>query len=145
MYVHSAKVNKYPNPEYSIDGNPNSFSITGNSDRWSKNAPIKVMSAGKESGDYAKIYMNGKMIHQASSGQRGFVIAIINPDTFAVEATEIFDTHASSTGMQNWINQDKVPDGYLVAIGCIDECMNKLTSSVKQWFKDMGSLKIDQL
>lgn len=78
----------------------------------SSNSAILVMSAGAESGKFARIYING--VNQIG-GQRGYHLVAISPDGYIL-GVELFDTIADlaeSPRMVAWLGQ--WPEGTIIA------------------------------
>ena len=83
---------------------------------------------------------------------RGLHIVVINPFNGKIEFTKVFDTYKSSVGFDTFVKEashvsyeNHVPDGYIVAAACSDECTQSLSSEGKAWFREMGSTLIDLL
>ena len=77
----------------------------------------------------------------ASNNYRGLHIVVINPHNGQVSNATVFDTYKSSATLEIFI-KDKVPQGHIVVAASKDECVRKLSDSVKMWFMDMGSEEV---
>ena len=105
---------------------------------------IKAKSAGFDGGNLAEITINDKPIEierNEHNHYRGLHIAIINPVNGNVETARAFDTYITSELLDQFIKAH-VPEGYIVAAACKDECHAILSDKVKLWFSDMGSEQI---
>jgi hypothetical protein len=79
---------------------------------------LTVLSAGEETGDFGHIYQNG---HEISLNQRGYNIALIEPETGAARVAN-FDTHldpTASPALADFIAG--APSGTFVAAAAADE------------------------
>lgn len=66
-----------------------------------------------------------------------------------MECAIIFDTHEDSDSLDKFITYNlpltknkKVPDGFILVIACMNDCVNKLSDAFKMWLSDMGSKEI---
>lgn len=103
-----------------------------------ENMSIKVESAGFGSGNYARIYVNGK---QVAPNRRGYNIVIINPYTGLVERGISFDTcgsHNASKQMREFINN--IPMGKIVAVAIKDDASNSLTEEAVLGLRNLGAM-----
>jgi hypothetical protein len=85
---------------------------------------LVVQSAGQEVGDFAHIYVDGRDV---SPNERGYNVAVLDPQTGAVEQTMAFDTHldqVASQAMADFVGG--VPPGYIVAVAAADEASRLL-------------------
>ena len=60
-----------------------------------------------------------------------------------MEWAKVFDTYETSYRLEAVIKE--LPEGYIVAAACKDECVSSMSSKVKNWFEGMGSEKITNL
>ena len=102
-------------------------------------APVNIVvrSAGQEGGDYAHIYVNGSDV---TANRRGYNLAVINPQTGAVEQTAAFDTFADareSNRMAELIN--KLPAGRIVALAVRDEASLMLQQDAVDALGSLGA------
>ena len=66
---------------------------------------------------------------------------IINPANGTVEFAKVFDTYKHSNSFDDFIFKG-IPEGYIVAAACKDECVTQLSLTGKLWFETMGSEEI---
>lgn len=85
---------------------------------------LVVESAGQEVGDFAHIYVNGRDV---APNQRGYNVAVLHPQTGAVEQTAAFDTHLDEGASQALAAfLDAIPAGRVVAVAAADEASRLL-------------------
>jgi hypothetical protein len=85
---------------------------------------LVVYSAGQEVGNFGHIYVDGRDV---SPGGRGYNVAVIDPQTGAVEDTANFDTHLDEGASQALAAfLAKVPAGHIVAVAAADEASRLL-------------------
>jgi hypothetical protein len=85
---------------------------------------LVVHSAGQEVGDFGHIYVDGQDV---SPNERGYNVAILDPQTGTVVQTAAFDTHEDIGASQALATLlDNVPAGYLVAVAAADEASRLL-------------------
>jgi hypothetical protein len=102
-------------------------------------APVNIVarSAGQEAGDYAHIYLNGIDV---AANRRGYNLAVINPETGAMEQAAAFDTFADakeSNRMAELIN--KLPAGRIVAVAVRDEASMSLQQDAVDALASLGA------
>ncbi len=98
---------------------------------------ITVESAGQEVGDLSHIYVDGRNV---SPEGRGYNLAIIDPQTGAVEATASFDTHldeGASRAMADFMAS--IPEGRIVAVAVRDEASRLLGEEAVQALRTIGA------
>jgi hypothetical protein len=98
---------------------------------------ITVESAGQEVGDLGHIYVDGRNV---SPEGRGYNLAVIDPQTGAVEATASFDTHldqGASRAMADFMAS--IPEGCIVAVAVRDEASRLLSEEVMQTLRTIGA------
>jgi hypothetical protein len=96
---------------------------------------ITVNSAGPAAGDFAYITVNGK---DASTHQRGYNVAVIDPQTGAVVQQAGFDTWANEYEAQDLVDfVASIPEGYIVAAAAQGDAAANLTEAA---VKALGSL-----
>jgi len=98
---------------------------------------ITVESAGKEVGDLGHIYVDGRNV---SPEGRGYNLAVIDPQTGAVEATASFDTHLdprASQALADWVAS--TPEGHIVAVSVRDEASRLLGEEAVQALHTLGA------
>ena len=98
---------------------------------------LVVQSAGQEVGDFGHIYVDGLDV---SPGERGYNIAVIHPETGAVEQIAAFDTHldtAASASLAAFL--DKVPAGRIVAVAAADEASRLLGEDAVAALRRIGA------
>ena len=66
---------------------------------------------------------------------------VINSFDGSVEAAQVFDTYKTSYKLEEFVGRDW-PDGYIVVAASEDDCASQLSLKAKQWFGNMGSLRI---
>lgn len=106
---------------------------------------IKAQSAGYKGGDFALISINGnpvKVQENENGSFRGLHIAVINPSNGKVQSAQAFDTYKSSEALEKFISETEIPNNFIVAAACKDDCSLELTFKVKSWFSGFGATKI---
>jgi hypothetical protein len=103
------------------------------------NAPVNILvkSAGEEVGDFAHIYVDGRI---ASPNERGYNVAVLDPESGEVERTRHFDTFASeeeSRQLAEFISG--VAEGRIVAVAVGDEASLNLTKEAVLALRTIGS------
>ena len=104
---------------------------------------VTAASAGFEGGNYAKITVDGEVIDcgkNENGHDRGVHIVVINPLTGKVRNAKVFDTYKSSEEWNNFILT--VPQGYVVAVACKDECSKSWNWGGKKFLVHMGAIEI---
>jgi hypothetical protein len=97
---------------------------------------ITVESAGKEIGDFGHIFVDGRNV---SPEGRGYNLAVIDPQTGAVEATASFDTHldpGASQAMADFVAS--IPEGRIAAVAVRDEASRLLGEEAVQALRTIG-------
>jgi hypothetical protein len=102
-------------------------------------APVNILveSAGEEVGDFGHIYVDGR---EVSPGERGYDVAVLDPETGTLEAAGHFDTFASeleSTRLAEFLAG--VPDGKIVAAAVEDEASLHLTEEAVEALHSIGA------
>ena len=85
---------------------------------------LVVQSAGQEVGDFGYIYVDGENV---SPNQRGYNVAVLDPQSGAVEQVAAFDTHldeGASRALAGFLSS--VPSGHIVAVAAADEASRLL-------------------
>jgi hypothetical protein len=98
---------------------------------------ITVESAGQEVGNLGHIYVDGRNV---SPEGRGYNLAVIDPQTGAVEATASFDTfldQGASRAMADFMAP--IPEGRIVAVAVRDEASRLLSEEVMQALRTIGA------
>ena len=70
---------------------------------------------------------------------RGLHIVVINPYAGHVEIAKVFDTYKSDEGLVEFMKTSHIPNGFIVATACKDECTVGMRFPTRQWFINMGS------
>ena len=100
---------------------------------------IVVRSAGKDSGDFGHLYLDGV---DASPNQRGYNLAAIDPNSGELLKTANFDTHdprqapMASTAMAAWIRA--LPQGTIVAGAVRDAAALNLNEDALSALQTLG-------
>jgi hypothetical protein len=102
-------------------------------------APVNlaVESAGQEVGDFGHIFVNGRDV---SPNQRGYNVAVIHPETGAVEQTASFDTHLdeeASADMARFLVSTR--PGRIVAVAAADEASRLLGQEAVDALRGIGA------
>jgi hypothetical protein len=98
---------------------------------------ITVESAGQEVGDLSHIYVDGRNV---SPEGRGYNLAIIDPQTGAVEATASFDTHLDEGASRAMADlMASIPEGRIVAVAVRDEASRLLGEDAVQALRTIGA------
>jgi len=98
---------------------------------------LAVHSAGQEVGDFGHIYVDGLDV---SPDERGYNVAVIHPETGAVEQTAAFDTHlddAASGKLAAFLGA--VPEGRIVAVAAADEASRLLGEDAVEALRGIGA------
>ena len=102
-------------------------------------APVSLVvhSAGQEVGDFGHIYVAGRDV---APNERGYNLAVINPQSGAVEATAAFDTHLDETAGQAMADfLARVPPGSIVAVAVADEASRLLDQAAVDALRGIGA------
>ena len=105
---------------------------------------VRATSSGFHGGSFANITVNGLPVDISVNNhnhERGLHVVVINPESGEVESAKIYDTHMHSEGLDAFI-KNGVPDGYIVAVACKDECANNISNNIRLWLSNMGSKHI---
>ena len=105
---------------------------------------IQASSSGYDGRCFAKITINDVPVDvdpNENNHHRGLHIVVINPSTGKAQTAQSFDTYESSALLDYFISAP-IPDGYIVAAACRDDCVSQLSEESKQWFESMGSKEI---
>ena len=76
-----------------------------------------------------------------SGHHRGLHLVIMNPLNGVVEFAKVFDTYKTSKTMMKFL-LNEIPKGYIIIAACQDECVTKLSYTIKKWFSKMGSKEV---
>ena len=111
---------------------------------------IQAASAGYEGGNFAEVTINGNPVEfkmNENGNDRGLYLALINPWTGKVKSANIFDTYTSSDRLDFFIQTMSryIPEGYILAAACKDDCATQLSPTAKDWFGHLGSKEIVDL
>ena len=112
---------------------------------------VQVASCGwnyDNDGGWAAIRVNELSLNipkNENQNYRGLHLAVVDPKTSKAIIKECFDTYSSSTKLEEFIASDLVPDGFIVAAACRDDCVKSLSETTKKWFESMGSDIISDL
>jgi hypothetical protein len=98
---------------------------------------LVVRSAGQEVGDFGHIYVDGRDV---SPNQRGYNVAILDPQTGEVEQAASFDTHLDPAASQALaLMLRDVPLGHLVAVAAADEASRLLDQDAVDALRGIGA------
>ena len=67
---------------------------------------------------------------------------MINPSNGEVEFCRVYDTYRSAESFETMISNITIPDGFIIAAACKDDCATNLSHRCRMWFGHMGSLEI---
>jgi hypothetical protein len=98
---------------------------------------LVVHSAGQEVGSFGHIYVDGQDV---SPNQRGYNVAVLDPQTGEVAQTAAFDTHedrGASQALSAFLGN--VPAGYLVAVAAADEASRLLDQAAVDALRGIGA------
>jgi hypothetical protein len=120
-------------PAHEVQVSPRAIGTTGTT------SPVNlvVQSAGQEVGDFGHIYVNGKDV---SRNERGYNVAILDPETGAVIDTVSFDTHldeGASQALARFLNH--VSPGSIVAVAAADEASRLLGQEAVDALPSIGA------
>jgi hypothetical protein len=100
-------------------------------------ANLVVQSAGLEVGDFGHIFVDGRNV---SPNERGYNVAVIDPQSGNVERSAAFDTHldeGASQALAAFLAD--VPPGYVVAVTAADEASRLLGQEAVDALKGIGA------
>jgi hypothetical protein len=98
---------------------------------------LVVHSAGQEVGNFGHIYVDGQDV---SPNQRGYNVAVLDPQTGDVIQTAAFDLHEDSGASQALVTfLGNVPVGFLVAVAAADEASRMLSQDAVDALKGIGA------
>lgn len=98
---------------------------------------LVVQSAGEKVGDFGHIFVEGRDV---SPNERGYNLAVLHPQSGAVEAVANFDTHLdddASQAMADFLRG--VPPGYVVAVAAADEASRELGGEAVDALRAIGA------
>jgi hypothetical protein len=98
---------------------------------------LVVQSAGLEVGDFGHIYVDGRNV---SLNQRGYNVAVLDPQSGAVEQIAAFDTHldeGASRALAGFLSG--VPPGHIVAVAAADEASRLLGEDAVAALQGIGA------
>ena len=105
---------------------------------------MQVLSAGYDGENFAQIKVNDVTVEMEANQEniesdndrhlRGLHICVIDPKTGEIEKAQVFDTYTSSAIFEEFIDENSIPDGKIVAAACQDDCTKNLSTKVKKWF-----------
>ena len=87
---------------------------------------IQVSSSGFDGDCFAKITINDIPVDigkNENNYYRGLHIAVIDPGTGKPKVAKSFDTYDSSASLEEFIASEKIPNGFIVAAACRDDCV----------------------
>jgi hypothetical protein len=100
-------------------------------------ANLVVHSAGQEVGNFGHIYVDGRDV---SPNERGYNMAILDPQTGVVVQAAAFDTHEDKGANQALAAfLGNVPTGYLVAVAAADEASRLLGQEAVDALRGIGA------
>ena len=79
------------------------------------------------------ITINFKPPSSETKSYRGLHVLVISPNGL-IETTRIFDTYKCSRNLELFIKKFVLPDGYIIAVGCRNECVSNLSLECMEWF-----------
>ena len=98
---------------------------------------LAVQSAGQEVGDFGHIYVDGQDV---SPDERGYNVAVIHPQTGAVEQTASFDTHLDASASDELAGfLGGLAEGRIVAAAASDEASRLLGEDAVQALHQIGA------
>ncbi|TEU14633.1 MAG: hypothetical protein E3J21_15305 [Anaerolineales bacterium] len=98
---------------------------------------ITVESASQEVGDLGHIYVDGRNV---SPEGRGYNLAVIDPQTGAMETAASFDTHLDEGASQAMADlMASIPEGRIVAMSVRDEASRLLGEEAVQALRTIGA------
>jgi hypothetical protein len=98
---------------------------------------LVVQSAGQEVGNFGHIYVDGQ---EVSPSDRGYNIAVLHPQTGAVEQTAAFDTHLNREASQALAAfLVGVQPGHIVAVAAADEASRLLGQDAVDALRGIGA------
>jgi hypothetical protein len=120
-------------PASQVQVSPRAIGQTGD------DSPVNlvVQSAGQEVGDFAHIYVDGRDV---APNELGYNVAVLHPETGAVEQTAVFDTHlvpGASGAFADFLKA--VPTGRIVAVAVADEASRLLGPEAVEAMRTIGA------
>jgi hypothetical protein len=98
---------------------------------------LVVRSAGLEVGDFGYIYVDGENV---SLNQRGYNVAVVNPQDGTVMAVAAFDTHLDEDASRAFADfLSNVPLGHIVAVAAADEASRYLGEDAVSALRQIGA------
>lgn len=109
---------------------------------------FEVHSAGFTSGNYAKLFLNDKLVSTCSNetGCRGLNLVAMDAVSHKVLHSAAYDTYGNNDQSKLLMTDvKKLPDGTIFMVAVKDEASNKLSEKVKEFFTKLGSVEINAL
>ncbi|MCL7453712.1 MAG: hypothetical protein M8467_11770 [Anaerolineae bacterium] len=98
---------------------------------------LVVQSAGLDVGSFGHIYVDGRDV---ALGQRGYHVAVLDPQTGSLEQVASFDTHLDAGASQALADMLRdVPTGHLVAVAAADEASRLLGQEAVDALRGIGA------
>jgi hypothetical protein len=100
-------------------------------------ANLVVQSAGLEVGDFGNVFVDGRNV---SPNERGYNVAVIDPQSGSVDQTATFDTHldkGASQALASFLAD--VPPGTVVAVAAADEASRLLSQEAVDALRGIGA------
>ena len=93
--------------------------------------------------------MNGvpvKMIVNENNHYRGLHVVVFDSFRGVLLHNQIYDTYKSSEKLEAWIaKNEKFEIGQAVMVACKDDCVTRLSGTVRYWLTKLGAKEIGSL
>lgn len=110
---------------------------------------LSAESAGFEAGNNATIKLNGvdvKMKVNENNNYRGLHVVVFDAFRGLLLHNQVYDTYRSSEKLEAWIEKnEKFAVGQAVVIACKDDCVTRLSGTVRYWLTKLGAKEIGSL
>jgi phosphotransferase system HPr-like phosphotransfer protein len=104
---------------------------------------IEVQSAGFKHGNFATINIQGEMLVNHDSSQRGLNVVALDPFKHELLLNSAYDTYGDAKASGRFVKDfKKLPKGAVIVIGVKDDASKRLSGEAKEVIKSLGSEEI---